>query len=526
MSGFHPFVHALNEPDKIAYKLLPSGETVSYRELDERSNQCAHLLRSLGLRRGDVIAILMENHPRYLEVTWAADRSGLYYTGISNRLTAPEIAYIIADSGASVLFTSQSLADLAATALAEAGGCTGYVVDGPRDGFRDYLTERDQCPIAPIADESCGSPMLYSSGTTGRPKGVKFTLSDAPIDAMDGLTALAVDRFGFAYDMRYLSPAPMYHSAPLRWSMSAQRVGGTVIIMEKFDPEFGLSLIELEKITVSQWVPTHFVRMLKLPEEVRTRYDLSSHKLTFHAAAPCPVPVKQTMMAWWGPIIHEFYAGTEFNGFTSITPEEWLAHPGSVGQATLGAIHICADDGITELPTRSEGLIYFEGGNQFSYHNDVAKTADAYNARGWSTLGDIGWVDEEGYLYLTDRKSFMIISGGVNIYPQEIEDAIIGHPKVADAAVIGAPDEDLGERLVAVVQPLDWADVGDELVADIQASLAGQFSKLKIPRQIDFMVELPRHPTGKLYKRLLRDSYWKKPEAAESESGDAVSLDR
>lgn len=509
MSGFHPFCHARTEPDRIAYKMMPSGETVTYRQLDERSNQGAHLLQSLGLKRGDVVAILMENHPRYLEVAWAADRSGLYFTGVSNRLTAPEIAYILSDSGASVLFTSQALAELAATALQEVPNCRGYVVDGPRDGFEDYLAARARQPDTPIADESCGSPMLYSSGTTGRPKGVKFSLSDAAIDDLDGLTALATSRFGFEFGMRYLSPAPMYHSAPLRWSMCAHRAGGTVVVMEKYDPEFALSLIESEKITVSQWVPTHFVRMLKLPEEIRSRYDLSSQKLTFHAAAPCPVPIKHAMMDWWGPIIHEFYAGTEFNGFTSITPEEWLAHPGSVGRASFGIIHICADDGVTELPARQEGQIYFEGGSQFAYHNDPEKTAGAYNAKGWSTLGDIGWLDEEGYLYLTDRKSFMIISGGVNIYPQEIEDAIIAHPKVADAAVVGAPDEDLGERVVAVVQPLDSADAGDALAEEIRSSLAGHLSKLKIPRQIDFMDELPRHPTGKLYKRLLRDNYWK-----------------
>jgi long-chain acyl-CoA synthetase len=509
MSSFHPSCHARTDPQLIAYKMVPSGETVTYGELDARSNQGAHLLRSLGLQRGDVIAILMENHPRYLEIAWASDRSGLYYTGISNRLTAPEIAYILSDSGASILFTSQAMADLAVAALADVPDCKSYVVDGPRDGFGDYLAGRDQQPETPIADESSGSPMLYSSGTTGRPKGVKFALSDAAIHDLDGLTALATSRFGFEYGMRYLSPAPMYHSAPLRWSMCAHRAGGTVIVMEKYDPEFALSLIESEKITVSQWVPTHFVRMLKLPEEVRTGYDLSSQKLTFHAAAPCPVPIKHAMMQWWGPIIHEFYAGTEFNGFTSITPDEWLSHPGSVGQASFGTLHICADDGVTELPVRQEGLVYFEGGSQFAYHNDPNKTAEAYNAKGWSTLGDIGWLDENGYLYLTDRKSFMIISGGVNIYPQEIEDAIIAHPKVADAAVVGAPDEDLGERVVAVIQPLDSADAGEGLADEIRASLAGQLSKVKIPRQIDFMEELPRHPTGKLYKRLLRDNYWK-----------------
>src|SRR5690606_18607206 len=307
------------------------------------------------------------------------------------------------------------------------------------------VSERDNQPRTPVTDQSQGAPMLYSSGTTGRPKGVKFDLPERSIDEMDPLTAIAVDWFKYNEDMIYLSPAPMYHSAPLRWSMSGQKMGATIIVMEKFDAELALQLIEKEKVTTSQWVPTHFIRMLKLPEEVRNKYDLSSHELTFHAAAPCPVPVKEAMMDWWGPIIYEFYAGTEFNGLTAIHPEEWLTHKGSVGKATFGTIHIISDEG-EELPARKEGQIYFEGGSQFSYHEDPEKTRDAYNDKGWSTLGDIGWVDEEGYLYLTDRKSFMVISGGVNIYPQEIADVIITHPQVADVAVIGAPDEELGER--------------------------------------------------------------------------------
>lgn len=356
--------------------------------------------------------------------------------------------------------------------------------------------------------------MLYSSGTTGRPKGVRFALDEEPVGFLDGLTRLVRDRFAFGPDSVYLMPAPMYHAAALRWAISVLRLGGTVVAMERFDPELALQLIEKERITHSQWVPTHFIRMLKLPPEAREGYDMSSLEMVFHAAAPCPIPVKQDMLAWWGPVIHEYYAGTEFNGMTTIDPQDWLAHPGSVGRATFGIAHIMSDDGETELTGRQEGLIYFEGGTPFTYHNDADKTASAYNSRGWSTLGDVGWLDEERYLYLTDRKSFMIISGGVNIYPQEIEDAIIVHPRVADAAVIGAPDDDLGERLVAIVQPLDWADAGDDLAADIRASLEGKLGRLKIPKQIDFLQELPRHPTGKLYKRLLRDTYWENAPAA------------
>jgi long-chain acyl-CoA synthetase len=505
---YHPSFHRRSSPEKIAYRLVPSGEAVTYRELDDRSIQASHLLRKDGLRRGDTIAILMENNARYFELTWAADRSGLYYTCISNRLSPPEVAYIVKDCGASVLFTSRALLSVGAEVVRLVPGLQQYLVDGHAEGFRDYLVERDQRPTEPIADESWGMPMLYSSGTTGRPKGVKFDLPDSPFGSMDGLTEIGCREFAFSPQMIYLSPAPFYHSASLRWSMTAHRLGATVIAMENFDAQLSLEVLEKYHVTHSQWVPTHFVRMLKLDKEVREKFDLSGMKVAFHAAAPCPVPVKQAMMDWWGPIIHEFYAGTEFNGLTSITPEEWLSHRGSVGKATFGQIHICGEDA-NELPVRGEGLIYFEGGTRFSYYNDPEKTAEAYDARGWSTLGDIGWVDEEGYLYLTDRKSFMVICGGVNIYPQEIEDVIVTHPRVADAAVIGAPDEDMGERLVAIVQPLDWKDATDEVGEEIKAYVMARLAKFKVPRQVDFMRELPRHPTGKLYKRLIRAEYWK-----------------
>lgn len=508
MASYHVAAHAAQTPDKPAVKFFPSGYVLSYGELDARSNQAAHLLREQGLGRGAVIAILLENHPCYYELAWAADRAGLYYTGISSRLTPSEIAYILEDSGASVLFTWAALAHVAREALGEVSACVAYHVDGPAGGFRDYLDELSLYPESPVDDESCGTPMLYSSGTTGRPKGVKFPLPDGPIGQLDGLVGLATNRFGYEEDMIYLSPAPLYHAAPLRWSMTVHRCGGTVIVMERFDAEDALAIIEAERVTHSQWVPTHFVRMLKLPEDIRIRYDLSSQKLAFHASAPCPVPIKEAMLDWWGPIIHEYYSGTEFNGLTSITPREWLKHPGSVGKAIVGTLHICSDEGETELACRKEGLVFFENGTQFQYHNDPAKTAEAHNSKGWSTLGDIGWVDEDGFLYLTDRKCFMIISGGVNIYPQEIENAIIGHPLVADVAVFGIPDDDLGEVAIAIVQPLRWEDAGTALEADILAGLAGNLSRIKTPRRIEFLAELPRHPTGKLYKRLLRDRYW------------------
>jgi long-chain acyl-CoA synthetase len=318
--------------------------------------------------------------------------------------------------------------------------------------------------------------------------------------------------FGFEPDMVYLSPAPLYHAAPLGWSMAVQSIGGTVVMMERFDPELALSHIEKYKVTCAQWVPTHFVRMLKLPPETRAKYDHSSLKSVFHAAAPCPVPVKEAMIDWWGPIVQEYYAGTEGNGFCAITAEEWLRKKGSVGRGMTAQVKICDENG-DEVPPRTEGGVYFAGGGEFEYHNDPAKTAEARNKHGWTTLGDVGWLDEDGYLFLTDRKSFMIISGGVNIYPQEIENLLIGHPLITDVAVVGAPHEEMGEEVVAVVQPADWSRVGPELAAEISAYARANLSHVKTPRRIDFMQELPRHATGKLYKRLIRDAYWGKAEA-------------
>ena len=291
--------------------------------------------------------------------------------------------------------------------------------------------------------------------------------------------------------------------------MAVQQLGGTVIVMEKFDPEAMLALIEKYKVDVGQFVPTHFVRMLKLPEEVRAKYDVSSMRSAVHAAAPCPVPVKEQMLAWWGPVIHEYYAGSEGNGFCYVGPHDWLTHKGTVGRAVMGELKICDEEG-EPLPPRSEGVVYFAGGAPLTYHNAPDKIRENTNQHGWTTLGDVGWADEEGFLYLTDRKSFMIISGGVNIYPQEVENLLITHPKVADAAVVGAPHEEMGEQVAAVIQPMDWADAGEELKAELMAFCRANLSHVKSPRILDFMQELPRHPTGKLYKRLIRDAYWGK----------------
>jgi long-chain acyl-CoA synthetase len=505
----HPFHHAKTQPDRAAYIMAGSGETVTYKELDERSNQGAHLFRKLGLKGGDVIAIFMENNARYFEIAWAAQRSGLYYTCISSKLTAGEVEYILGDCGAKVLITSAAMGEIADEIAGLVPGLKLYMVGGARGPYESFEADREPMPKTPVADETAGSDMLYSSGTTGRPKGVKPELTGLPIDAPHALQMMAVGLFGFSPDCTYISPAPLYHAAPLRWCMTVHKLGGTVIVMERFDAEDCLRLIEKYRCDVGQFVPTHFVRMLKLPQDVRARYDVSSMKSAVHAAAPCPVPVKEQMIAWWGPVIHEYYAGTEGNGFCYINSADWLAHKGSVGKAVLGELRICDEEG-NELPPRQEGAVYFANGPAVNYHNAPEKTAESYNQHGWTTLGDVGWMDEEGFLYLTDRKSFMIISGGVNIYPQEIENLLVGHPKVADAAVVGAPDEEMGEKVVAVIQPLDWADAGEELATELAAYCRASLSHVKAPRVIDFMAELPRHPTGKLYKRLIRDAYWGK----------------
>jgi len=505
----HPATHAQNHPDRAAYVMAQSGETVTYKELDDRSNQGAQLFRSLGLKTGDVIALLLDNHPRYFEIAWAAQRSGLYFTCISSKLTASEIEYIMQDCEAKVLITSPGVGSVVDELPALLPGVKLYMVGQARPPYESFEAARDAMPATRIADETAGNDMLYSSGTTGRPKGIKPPLSGGPIDAPNPLAMMAEHLFGFPQDCVYISPAPLYHAAPLRWCMGIHRLGGTVIVMEKFDPETTLGLIEKYKVDVGQFVPTHFVRMLKLPEEVRAKYDISSMRSAVHAAAPCPIPVKEQMMAWWGPVIHEYYAGSEGNGFCYIGPQDWLTHKGSVGRPTNSELHICGEDG-EELPPRTEGVVYFGGGAPLSYHNAPEKVAENTNRHGWTTLGDVGWVDEDGFLYLTDRKSFMIISGGVNIYPQELENLLITHPKVADAAVVGAPHEEMGEQVAAVIQPMDWSEAGDALKDELMAFCRANLSHVKSPRILDFMQELPRHPTGKLYKRLIRDAYWGK----------------
>ena len=507
----HPSVHARTQPNKIAYQMASTGKAITYRELDELSNQGAHLFRSLGLKTGDHIAFLMENRLAFMELCWAAQRSGLYYTAISRYLTQDEIAYIVRDCGAKVVITSPKCAEqIKGLVTGAPGEPLFFMLDEPLPGFRSWDKEAAAQPATPIADQEAGYDMLYSSGTTGRPKGIKRASDHHPIELPNPfLKILCADMCGMNSDSIYLSPAPLYHAAPLRFNMMAITLGGTSIIMEHFDAEEFLKLVEKHKVTQSQLVPTMFVRMLKLPEEVRKRYDVSSLKGAIHAAAPCPIDVKAKMIEWWGPILIEYYAGSEGNGVTVSTSQQWLTHRGTVGRAVVGKVKIL-DENDQEAPTGQIGTVYFADAPVFAYHNDPEKTKSAYNARGWSTLGDVGYLDEEGFLYLTDRKSYMIISGGVNIYPQETEDVLITHPGVADVAVFGVPNEEMGEEVKAVVQPHDMKKAGKELEAELILFCRTHLSPIKCPKSIDFEADLPRTPTGKLVKRHLRDKYWPK----------------
>ncbi|WP_344908084.1 acyl-CoA synthetase [Streptosporangium longisporum] len=506
----HPGAIAAVSPDKPAVIMAESGRVVTYRELDEQSNRLAHLFRSAGLRPGDHIAFMLENHPLFLAVAWAAHRSGLYYTAISSRLKTEELAYIVDNCEAQVFISSAALADVAASVTDLTPRVKlRLMLDGTAPGFEPYESAVAARPATPVEDECQGADMLYSSGTTGRPKGVKPALSAVPLDTPGPLLQLIQFLFAPSADSVYLSTAPLYHAAPLRYSMSFQRLGATIVVMERFDPEQALALIERHRVTHSQWVPTMFIKMLKLPDETRARYDLSSLACAIHAAAPCPVPVKERMIDWWGPIVHEYYAGTEGNGFLYVGSKDWLEHKGTVGRPLLGVVHICDEEG-NELPPREHGTVYFSDGPQFVYHGDEAKTMSSRDplGRGWTTLGDIGYVDEEGFLYLTDRRSYMIICGGVNVYPQEAENVLSVHPKVADVAVFGVPDEELGEQVKAVVQPASMDMAGPELEAELIEYCQAHLAVYKCPRSVDFRDGLPRHPTGKLYKRLLRDEYW------------------
>ena len=499
--------HARRAPDGLAYRLIPSGRSVTWRELELRSRKLAAAMRAAGLRPGDGIAVMLENHLRYFEILWAAQRSGLYYTPVSRHLKTQELGYIVQDCGAKMLFCSvQTLAELDVPALCELP-VHHVLLDGEREGFEPYESLLAACDDDVTIDEAIeGMDFCYSSGTTGLPKGIKKPLADAgkhfssksdPRSHWKDFDASSV----------YLSTAPFYHTAPVRWNMAVMRAGGHCVMMEKFDAEQALAAIERHRVTHGQWVPTMFVRLLRLPDAVKASHDLSSQRYAIHAAAPCPAAVKQQMIDWWGPVLYEYYSGTELVGRTSLDSHEWLRHPGSVGRAEIGQLHIVAGDG-RELGPGEDGVVYFSGGPRFEYHGDPEKTAQAYNDKGWATYGDIGHVDSEGYLYLTDRLANTIVSGGVNIYPQEAENVLLGHPAVADVAVIGVPNAEFGEEVKAVVQlqPPHQASAG--LQAELVAYCRERISQIKCPRSVDFVAALPRTESGKLLKRLVKAQYW------------------
>ncbi len=507
----YPGTYAAEEPGRIAAVMTGTGEMLSYGDLERRSVQLARVLHEAGLRPGDVVALLTENSLRAFEVYWAALRSGLYITAVNNRLKPDEVAYIVSDSGATALIVS---AEQAATAEAITGQTAGVKLrlayGGPVKDHGSYEQTIAAASAAPFAEQPHGATMLYSSGTTGRPKGVRPRLPDRQVsEPGEALVTLASQFFGVSQDSVYLSPGPIYHAAPLRWCGAIQALGGTVVMMKRFDAEQALRTIQERRVSHAQFVPTMFVRMLQLPHDIRDRYDISSLRVAIHAAAPCPVEVKQKMIGWWGPVLAEYYAGTEGNGMTAIDSGTWLTKPGTVGRSVLGAIRICADDG-TELPPGQIGVVYFENDEvPFAYHNDPDKTRAAQHPAhpAWTTLGDIGHLDEEGFLFLTDRKAFMIISGGVNIYPQETENVLALHPAVYDVAVIGVPDPEMGESVAAFVQPAPDAVPGPELEQEIIAFVRSKIASFKAPRTVRFVDDLPRSEAGKLMKSALRAMY-------------------
>lgn len=500
-----PGTYAETDPRRIAVVEHATGRTLTYGELEDRSRRLAGLWRSRGLGHGGHLAVLLDNQATYFEVAWAAQRAGLYYTPVNWHLGAEEAGYIIGNCGASAVVATARLGSLLDALGPMEHVPTRLVVDGDVEGWERYEAAIAGAEPLDPAEEREGAWMFYSSGTTGRPKGIKPRWPDVPYGTGSPLD-LVVSLFGFRPGLVYLSPAPLYHAAPLAWSMSAQRIGGTVVVLDRFDAAEALRAIEAHRVTHAQFVPTHFVRMLKLGPAVRRAADLSSLEMVVHAAAPCPPEVKEAMLDWFGPIVHEYYGGSEGVGFCAIGPEEWRAHRGSVGRSLTSRVHVVGPDG-REVGPGEIGQIWFEGGAVFEYHDDPAKTAEAIDDRGWATIGDIGYVDEEGFVYLTDRVAHTVISGGVNIYPREIEDVLVVHPEVLDVAVIGVPDEEMGERLLAVVEAAPGARPGDELAAELQRHCREHLAGYKVPRDFELVDELPRLPTGKVRKSELRRRY-------------------
>ncbi len=487
--------------------MAADGTTVTYADLDRRSTQFARLLDESGLGVGDHVALVMANDVQFLEICWGALRSGRYCTPINPRSTATELDHLVRDSGADVVVATALATERARDVAAAVGDVRRVLaVNAAIPGVEDYEAALAATSSEPLADETEGSMLLYSSGTTGRPKGIERPLSGLPPGSSNPLAAY-MERVHFGPDTVFFSAGPLYHAAPVGWSLSAQRVGGCVVLPERFDAEQMLAAIERYGVTHAQLVPTMMLRLLRLPVEVRSRYDVSTLRRIVHAAAPCPAHVKQGMIDWFGPIIDEYYAGTEGIGATYVTSAEWLERPGTVGQSIRSEIAIFDPDGV-RLGPGEIGTIYFAPLDPYHYRNDATATAARVRSDGWATLDDVGYLDDEGYLHLTDRRTYMIVVGGVNIYPREVEDALLSHPSVADVAVIGVPDEEYGEAVKAVVQLEPDAVASDDLVAELDEHCRSVLSAIKCPRSIDFVAELPRTETGKLRKGPLREQYW------------------
>jgi long-chain acyl-CoA synthetase len=480
-----------------------SGETVTYGQLEERSSRLARLLRERGIGPGDSVAFLSENQARFFELCWAAQRSGLYYTPLNWHLRREDLEAIVADCAPSALLASEGLEPLADELAGAAPDLRLRLTLGPA-----YDAALASVAAGPFGGETEGADVLYSGGTTGRPKGIRFPLSGRPFGTPSPIGERLSDLHGIGEDTVHLVTGPLYHSGPLGFALRVQRRGGTVVVMEKFDAERALEAIERYRVTHSQWVPTMLVRLLRLPPEARRRHDLSSLRVLVHSAGPCPPEVKAELIEWLGPIVCEFYGGTERNGLTHIDSREWLAHRGSVGRPVYGSVHVLDGEG-RELPPGEVGGVYFEGGPDFQYSGDPERTAASRSPQGWTTIGDLGYLDAEGYLYLTDRRDFMVVSGGVNVYPQATENVLLESPLVLDATVFGVPDGDLGEALQAVVQPVPGAGEPEEVRRRLLEHCRERLPGLQRPRHLELADELPRTPAGKIDRRALRDRYWR-----------------
>jgi fatty-acyl-CoA synthase len=502
--ALYPGTIAARTPEKPAV-IVGNHDRLSYGELERQSDALAQVWRARGVGAGDVVAVLIPNSSRFFTVAWAAQRSGLYYVALSTLATAEEIAYIFDDAAPKVVVVDETLRErvLAAFALqVTAKPALAYVSGAGDERFESLDGALAKGPFAPY-DAVEGSDMLYTSGTTGRPKGVKPPLTLLPLGNDPRRTDRSRKLYGFDDSSVFLIPAPVYHAAPLRFGMTALRLGTTLVLLSKFTPEAALDALATHRVTHSQWVPTMFARLLALPDDVRAAFSCPSHRLAIHSGGPCSIDLKRRMIDWWGPILYEYYSGSESVGFTHADSTEWLAHPGTVGRPLGCTVHIVDENG-HECAPRQIGTVYFESSHRLAYHNDPAKTREALDERGWATMGDIGYVDEDGYLFLTDRRAFTIVSGGVNVYPREVEIALESHGDVIEAAAFGLPDADLGERVHAVVAVAPARLHDPKLPAELLAHARLHLAAYKLPKTVETCEDLPHLASGKLDKRRLR----------------------